>query len=116
MPPWLLPIPLLLAAAMLASLIRKASGAKSSMALRARLGVTSGLWTVAAIAEGAAAIGLIAGLWWPPLGVAAALGTALLMLAALAAHARVGLAGHDVVAPAALLALSVIAASGFATT
>jgi uncharacterized membrane protein YphA (DoxX/SURF4 family) len=40
------------------------------------------------VAELAAAAGVLAGLWWPPLGVAAATGMVVLLIGALTTHRR----------------------------
>jgi len=51
------------------------------------------------VAEVAAAAGVLAGLWWHPLGLAAAAGMAALLVAALIAHRRAGDHGKEI-APA----------------
>jgi uncharacterized membrane protein YphA (DoxX/SURF4 family) len=56
------------------------------------------------IAELAAAAGVLAGLWWHPLGVAAAAGMAILLVGALIAHRRAGDHGKEV-APALITLL-----------
>jgi len=61
---------------------------------------------VLAVLEIAGAVGLIAGLLWWPLGVAAAIGTALYFLGAVIAHVRVG---DRQVAPAVVLMLVSVA-------
>jgi hypothetical protein len=43
-----------------------------------------------AVLEGAAAAGIVVGLWWPPIGIAAASGAVIYFLVAVAAHLRVG--------------------------
>jgi uncharacterized membrane protein YphA (DoxX/SURF4 family) len=57
------------------------------------------------VAELAAAAGVVIGLWWHPLGVAAAAGMVLLLTGALAAHRRAGDAAKE--AGAALLVLAI---------
>ncbi|MFD5147919.1 DoxX family protein [Streptomyces sp. NPDC058401] len=57
--------------------------------------------------KAAGAIGLIAGLWLPPLGIAAAIGVTLYFLGAIVTHLR---AKDYNFAPAAVLALVAIAA------
>jgi uncharacterized membrane protein YphA (DoxX/SURF4 family) len=57
------------------------------------------------LAELAAAAGVLIGLWWHPLGVAAAAGMALLLAGALLAHRRAGDAAKEIVP--ALLALAI---------
>jgi hypothetical protein len=43
-----------------------------------------------AVCEFAGALGLVAGIWWPALGVAAAIGLVLYFVAAVISHLRVG--------------------------
>lgn len=57
------------------------------------------------VAELAAAAGVLTGLWWHPLGVAAAAGMVLLLTGALIAHRKAGDAAKE--AAAALLALAI---------
>ncbi len=58
-------------------------------------------------AELAAAAGVLAGLWWHLLGVAAATGMAILLVGALIAHRRAGDHGKDI-APALITLLIAI--------
>ncbi len=60
------------------------------------------------VAELAAAAGVLSGLWWHPLGVAAAAGMVLLLTGALIAHRRAGDAAKE--AAPALLALAITVA------
>lgn len=64
------------------------------------------LWLLAA-AELAGAAGLIVGLFWWPIGVAAAIGAALYFIGAMTAHLRVG---DRQIAPAGVLLIASIAA------
>jgi uncharacterized membrane protein YphA (DoxX/SURF4 family) len=57
------------------------------------------------VAELAAAAGVLAGLWWHPLGIAAAVGMTLLLIGALITHRRAADSGKEM-APA-LLALAI---------
>ena len=99
----------LLAAAFLGSGAAKLAGAKQSIAIRDRLGVAAGLWRAVGILEVAAAAGLAAGLAVPVLGIAAAVGLVLLLIGAIATHAR----AHDLsnAVPAVGLLLLTIAAA-----
>jgi hypothetical protein len=81
----------LLAAAVLGSGAAKLAAAKQSMEIRDRLGVAPGLWRGIGVLEVAAAAGLAAGLAVPVLGIAAAVGLVLLLIGAIATHAR----SHD---------------------
>jgi DoxX-like family len=64
------------------------------------------------VAELAAAAGVLAGLWWHPLGVAAAAGMAILLVGALITHKRAGDHGKDI-APALI---SLLIAVGYLIT
>jgi hypothetical protein len=82
--------------ALLAALFAFASaikllGAKQSLAVRDHLGITPQLWRTIGALEAAGVIGVLIGLAWPPLGVAAAVGLALLSVGAIVNHLR----AHD---------------------
>ena len=100
----------LLAAALSASVVRKARRAPSSVELRERLAVPPRLWSGVGALEGCAVLGLVVGLARPAVGVAAATGVVLLMLGAIIAHLRAGISGRPLLPPAALLAAAVLAA------
>ncbi|MEV8092558.1 DoxX family protein [Streptomyces nigra] len=53
-------------------------------------GLSSGLVRFIGLAEVAAAVGLVVGIWWQPLGIAAAVGMAVLMIGAVSYHAKWG--------------------------
>ena len=55
---------------------------------RDRLGVHPTFWRVTGVLEWAGAVGLVVGIWWWPIGIAAASGLALLMLGAIASRVR----------------------------
>ena len=59
------------------------------------------------VAELAAAAGVLAGLWWHPIGVAAASGMAALLTGALISHRRAGDSGKDTVPALVTLAITV---------
>ena len=59
-----------------------------------------------AVLEGAAAAGIVVGLWWPPIGIAAASGAVIYFLVAVAAHLRVG-DWNGLTAPTPFLVMSV---------
>ena len=59
-----------------------------------------------AVLEGAAAAGIVVGLWWLPIGIAAASGAVIYFLVAVAAHLRVG-DWNGLTAPTAFLVMSV---------
>ncbi|MEH0420809.1 DoxX family protein [Streptomyces sp. B21-083] len=54
-----------------------------------QVGVSQGMLPFLAAAEFAGAVGLIVGMWWWPLGVAAAIGVVLYFVGAVGAHLRV---------------------------
>ena len=101
----------LLAAAMASSAARKAQPGPDSVALRDRLGVAPPLWASIGVPEALAAAGLVAGLWWAPIGVAAAIGVVLLMLGALGFHLRARFLGAALAPPAAIAILAAAAAT-----
>lgn len=54
------------------------------------VGVPLNYFSLLAACEFAGALGLVAGIWWPALGVAAAIGLALYFVGAIISHLRVG--------------------------
>jgi hypothetical protein len=58
--------------------------------LQSHMGLSAGLVRFIGLAEVAAAVGLIVGLFWQPLGIAAAVGFAIVMIGAVGFHAKVG--------------------------
>ena len=78
----------LLAAAVLGSGGAKLAVAKQSIEIRDRLGIAAPLWRSIGVLEVAAAVGLAVGLAIPALGIAAAVGPVLLLIGAIATHAR----------------------------
>ena len=100
----------LLAAVMAQSTVRKINPGKDSLSLRDRLAVPPKVWTAIAIPEGLAAVGLVAGLWWAPLGVAAAIGVVLVMAGAIAYHVRARFLAGALVPPVGVLVVAAIAA------
>jgi uncharacterized membrane protein YphA (DoxX/SURF4 family) len=79
----------LLAFTFLGAGVPKLIGAKQSLKMRDQMRIGADLWRVVGALEIAAAIGLVAGLAVPVLGIAAAVGLALLLIGAIATHARV---------------------------
>jgi hypothetical protein len=59
------------------------------------------------VAELAAAAGIMTGLWWHPLGMAAAAGMVLLLTGALLTHQRAGDAAKEAVAASLALAVTI---------
>ena len=70
-----------------ASLI-KVVGLRQSLAIRDHLGVKPVQWRLIGLLERAGVAGVLVGLVWPPIGVAAAIGLALLVLGAIVFHVR----------------------------
>lgn len=61
-----------------------------SAGLQSHMGLSAGLIRFIGLAEAAAAVGLVVGLFWQPLGIAAALGFAVTMVGAIGFHAKMG--------------------------
>jgi hypothetical protein len=66
----------------------KLLGLKQSLAIRDHLGVKPAQWRAIGALEFAGVAGILAGLHWWPIGVAAAVGLALLLLGAIGFHVR----------------------------
>jgi hypothetical protein len=86
----------------------KLLGAPQSLAIRDHLGVTPVLWRVIGLLELAGVIGVLAGLVWVPIGVAAAIGLALLSVGAVGFHVRAS-DGFAKTAPAVIAILLALA-------
>ncbi len=71
----------------------------------AHFGIPRSRYQLLGVAELAAAAGVVIGLWWHPLGLAAAAGMTLLLLGAVITHRRAADGGKEI-APA-LLALAI---------
>ncbi len=96
---------LLLAAACLLPAIAKLTSQPKMLASASHFGIPWARYRLIGVAELAAAAGVIAGLAWVPLGVAAASGMAVLVFGALAVHRRAG--DRLQVAAPALIALGI---------
>ena len=79
----------------------KLVGVRQSLAIRDHLGVKPMQWRVVGLLELAGVVGVLAGLAWAPIGVAAAIGLALLLLGAIIFHVRAADSAADM-APAAI--------------
>ncbi|MDT5274969.1 MAG: hypothetical protein QOG95_1901 [Mycobacterium sp.] len=66
----------------------KIAGVQQSLKIRDHLGVKPVQWRVIGSLELAGVAGVLAGLAWPPIGIAAAIGLTLLILGAIAFHVR----------------------------
>src|SRR5215469_5208633 len=81
-------ISLLLAAACLLPAAGKLAGQPRMRKSAAHFGISWPRYRLIGAAELAAAAGILIGLWWHPLGVAAAAGMALLLLGAIVTHRK----------------------------
>ena len=66
----------------------KLFGVRQSVAIRDHLGVKPVQWRVIGLLELAGVAGVLVGLVWAPIGIAAAIGLALLVLGAMVFHVR----------------------------
>ena len=94
-------ISLLLAAACLIPAAAKLLSHPKMQHAAAHFGIPWPRYQLIGVAELAAAGGVLAGLWWHPLGLAAAAGIALLFLGAVITHRRAADGGQEM-APALL--------------
>ncbi len=101
---------ILLAVVFAASGVAALAGARPITDLLGKLGVGARLTLVIALFEIAAVVGLLIGLSFRPLGIAAAGGLTALMVGAVGYHVRAGDKAGS--APAAVLALLAAAATG----
>jgi len=99
---------LLLAAACVVPGAAKLSGQPKMITSARHFGIPWSRYRLIGAAELAAAAGVVAGMSWAPIGVAAASGMAVLLLSALAAHRHAGDGAHEAVP--ALVALAACAA------
>jgi uncharacterized membrane protein YphA (DoxX/SURF4 family) len=81
-------ISLLLAAACLLPAVGKLTGNPKMRQSAAHFGISWSRYRLIGVAELAAAAGILIGLWWHPLGVAAAAGMAVLLLGAIITHRK----------------------------
>ncbi|MFI7335329.1 DoxX family protein [Micromonospora aurantiaca (nom. illeg.)] len=79
---------LVLAAVFVGTAVPKLTGQAQMRERMAHLGVSPGLTRALGVLELAAVAGLLLGLLWPPLGIAAAIGLALQMAGAVVYHSR----------------------------
>jgi uncharacterized membrane protein YphA (DoxX/SURF4 family) len=81
-------ISLLLAAACLLPAAGKLTGQPRMRESAAHFGILWSRYRLIGVAELAAAAGILIGLWWHPLGVAAAAGMAMLLVGAIVTHRK----------------------------
>ncbi|OBF35803.1 DoxX family protein [Mycobacterium sp. ACS1612] len=88
----------------------KLLGVAQSLAIRDHLGVKPLQWRLIGVCELAGVAGALVGLVWAPIGVAAAIGLALLSIGAIAFHLRASDGAKDMAAAVVGLVLAVAAA------
>jgi uncharacterized membrane protein YphA (DoxX/SURF4 family) len=98
-------VSLLLAAVCLLPAAGKILGHPKMRQSAARFGISWPRYRLIGVAELAAGAGVLIGLWWHPLGLAAAAGMALLLLGAVITHRRAADSGREMAS--ALLALAI---------
>ena len=103
-------VTLLLAALFTFSSSIKLLGVPKSLTIRDHLGVSPNQWRVIGGLELAGVAGVLAGLLWAPLGIAAAIGLALLSIGAVAFHLRASDRVAEMVPAAIGIALGAAAA------
>ncbi|HEX5298642.1 MAG TPA: DoxX family protein [Streptosporangiaceae bacterium] len=81
-------ISLLLAAACMAPAAAKLAGHPRMRHAAAHFGIPWSRYRLIGVAEIAAAAGILIGLWWHPLGLAAAAGMAVLLVGAIVTHRK----------------------------
>lgn len=101
-------ISLLLAAACLLPAVGKLTGQPKMRKSAAHFGIPWPRYRLIGVAELAAAAAILIGLWWHPLGVAAAAGMSLLLLGAIITHRKAADSGKEM-APALLALLLTLA-------
>jgi uncharacterized membrane protein YphA (DoxX/SURF4 family) len=100
-------ISLLLAAACLLPAVGKLTGQPRMRQSAAHFGIPWRRYRLIGVAELAAAAGILIGLWWRPLGLAAAAGMALLLLGAIITHRKAADSPQEVVPAVVALLLAV---------
>ena len=108
-------ISLLLAAACLLPAAGKLTGQPRMRQSAAHFGIAWSRYRLIGVAELAAAAGIVIGLWWHPLGVAAAAGMTLLLVGALVAHRKAADSAKETV-PALVALLLTLAYLAIALT
>jgi uncharacterized membrane protein YphA (DoxX/SURF4 family) len=108
-------ISLLLAAACLLPAVGKLTGQPRMRKSAAHFGIPWPRYRLIGVAELAAAAGILIGLWWHPLGLAAAAGMALLLLGAIITHRKAADSAQEA-APAVLALLLTVAYLAIALT
>ncbi len=84
----------------------KLLGVSQSLAIRDHLGVKPVQWRLIGVCELAGVVGVLVGLMWAPIGIAAAIGLVLLSVGAVAFHVRASDSVADTVPAVIGLALA----------
>jgi uncharacterized membrane protein YphA (DoxX/SURF4 family) len=100
-------ISLLLAAACLLPAVGKLTGQPKMRKSAVHFGVPWPRYRLIGVAELAAAAGILIGLWWHPLGLAAVAGMALLLIGAVMTHRRAGDSAKEAAPALTALALTI---------
>jgi uncharacterized membrane protein YphA (DoxX/SURF4 family) len=100
-------VSLLLAAVCLLPAAGKLTGQPKMRQSAAHFGILWPRYRLIGVAELAAAAGILIGLWWHPLGLAAAAGMAVLLLGALVTHRRAGDSAKEMASALVALAVTV---------
>jgi len=108
-------ISLLLAAACLLPAAAKLTGQPRMQESAAHFGIPWPRYRLIGVAELAAAAGILTGLWWHPLGVAAAAGMTLLLVGAIITHRKAADSAKEM-APALVALLLTLAYLAIALT
>ncbi len=101
-------VSILLAALCLLPSAAKLSAQPAMQASADHFGIEWPRYRLIGVAELAAAVGILGGLVWPPLGVAAALGMAALILGALVMHRRADDSPKDMAPALLILVVSIV--------
>ena len=101
-------VSLLLTALCLGAAAAKLSGQPSMRQSAAHFGIAWSRYRLIGLAELAAAAGIVIGLWWRPLGVAAAVGMVVLLAGALVTHWRAGDRGKDLLPATVVLVVTIV--------
>lgn len=99
---------IVLAVVLVGSAIGKLRRAAPVVENLTRAGVPDGMYPFLAAVEVAGAVGLVAGIWWAPIGVAAAIGVVLYFVGAVGYHLRQR--DYQITPPVSLLLIAVAAA------
>jgi uncharacterized membrane protein YphA (DoxX/SURF4 family) len=100
-------ISLLLAASCLLPAVGKLTGQPRMRKSAAHFGIPWPRYQLIGVTELAATAGILIGLWWHPLGLAAAAGMALLLIGAVITHRRAGDSTKEAAPALAALALTI---------